>query len=42
VVTNKTSGTPFVEVIDRTRLYEIIDEALAATKGSAPVAAHKK
>jgi protein-disulfide isomerase len=31
VVTNKTSGVPFVEVVDRTRLYEIIDEALAET-----------
>lgn len=42
VVTNKTSGTPFVEVIDRSRLYEIIDEALAATKGSASAGTHKK
>ncbi len=32
VVTNKNSGKPFVEVIDRSRLYEIIDEALAETK----------
>lgn len=31
VVTNKTSGVPFVEVVDRSRLYEIIDEALAET-----------
>lgn len=31
VVTNKTSGVPFVEVVDRTRLYEIIDQALADT-----------
>lgn len=42
VVTSKTSGTPFVEVIDRSRLYEIIDEALAATKGSASAGTHKK
>ena len=34
VVTNKTGGTapPFVEVVDRTKLYDIIDEALASTK----------
>jgi protein-disulfide isomerase len=39
IVTNKTSGTPFVEVVDRTRLYELIDQALADTK-SEPAAAH--
>jgi protein-disulfide isomerase len=39
IVTNKTSGTPFVEVVDRARLYELIDEALVETK-AAPVAAH--
>lgn len=39
IVTNKTSGTPFVEVVDRTRLYELIDQAMAETK-SEPVAAH--
>ena len=39
IVTNKTSGTPFVEVLDRTRLYELIDQALAETK-SEPAAAH--
>lgn len=31
VVTNRTSGTPFVEVIDRSRLFTMIEEALAAT-----------
>ncbi len=36
VVTNQTNGTPFVEVLDRTRLFSMIDEALAATKGEAP------
>ncbi len=40
IVTNKTSGTPFVEVVDRTRLYELIDEALAETK-AAPATAHR-
>lgn len=39
IVTNKTSGTPFVEVVDRTRLYELIDQALAETKAE-PAAAH--
>jgi protein-disulfide isomerase len=39
IVTNKTSGTPFVEVVDRTRLYELIDQALADTK-AAPATAH--
>jgi protein-disulfide isomerase len=36
VVTNQTKGTPFVEVLDRTKLYSMIDSALAETKGSAP------
>ena len=31
VVTNRTSGAPFVEVIDRSRLFTMIDEALAET-----------
>jgi protein-disulfide isomerase len=29
VVTNRTSGTPFVEVIDRSKLFELIEEAQA-------------
>jgi protein-disulfide isomerase len=36
VVTNETRGTPFVEVLDRTKLYSMIDDALAETKGSTP------
>ncbi len=32
VVTNQKSGVPFVEVVDRDRLYDIIDRALAETK----------
>ena len=36
VVTNQTKGTPFVEVVDRTKLYSMIDDAMAETKGSAP------
>ncbi len=35
VVTNQTKGAPFVEVLDRTKLYSMIDDALAETKGSA-------
>jgi protein-disulfide isomerase len=31
VVTNRTSGAPFVEVVDRSRLFTMIDEALAET-----------
>ncbi len=36
VVTNRTSGVPFVEVVDRSRLYQIIDEALAETSNEGP------
>ena len=32
VVTNRTSGAPFVEVIDRSRLFSLIEEAQAETK----------
>jgi protein-disulfide isomerase len=32
VVTSKTNGVPFVEVVDRQRLYQIIDQALADTR----------
>jgi protein-disulfide isomerase len=32
VVTNQTKGVPFVEVVDRQKLYQIIDQALADTK----------
>jgi protein-disulfide isomerase len=31
VVTNQTSGSPFVEVVDRSRLFTLIEEAQAAT-----------
>src|ERR1700761_7210134 len=40
VVTNKTNGVPFVEVVDRQRLYQIIDQALADTK-SQTASTHK-
>jgi protein-disulfide isomerase len=44
VVTNQTNGTPFVEVLDRSRLFSMIDEALAETKNDAPAhtAVHTK
>jgi protein-disulfide isomerase len=42
VVTSGSKGAPFVEVVDRSRLYQMIDEALEETKGSAPAhTAHK-
>jgi len=39
VVTNRTGGSvpPFVEIVDRNKLYDIIDQALASTK---PAPAH--
>lgn len=40
IVTNKTTGTPFVEVVDRTRLYELIDAALAETKSELAAVHH--
>ncbi len=40
IVTNKTNGVPFVEVVDRQKLYQIIDQALADTKGQATVVQH--
>ncbi|AXC11638.1 hypothetical protein ACPOL_2314 [Acidisarcina polymorpha] len=41
VVTNRTgTAPPFVEVVDRTKLYDIIDQALASTKASPAPAAH--
>ncbi|MGC2639559.1 MAG: thioredoxin domain-containing protein [Acidobacteriaceae bacterium] len=33
VVTNRTSGTPFVEGVDRSKLYTLIDQAKAETAG---------
>jgi len=33
VVTSQSRGAPFIEVQDRNRLYQIIDQALADTKG---------
>lgn len=36
VVTNETSGVPYVEVVDPTQLYAIIDQAIAETANEAP------
>jgi protein-disulfide isomerase len=33
VSTNSTKGAPFVEVVDRSKLYQLIDQAIAETKG---------
>jgi protein-disulfide isomerase len=33
VVTASSKGAPFVEVLDRTKLYQMIDQALAETRG---------
>jgi protein-disulfide isomerase len=34
VVTANSKGAPFVEVVDRTKLYQLIDQAIADTKGT--------
>ena len=34
VSTSQSKGAPFVEVVDRTKLYQLIDQALADTKGA--------
>jgi protein-disulfide isomerase len=42
VVTANSKGAPFVEVVDRSKLYQLIDQAIADTKGTAAVkTAHK-
>ena len=42
VVTNSSKGAPFVEVVDRTKLFQLIDQALAETRSAAPErTAHK-
>lgn len=42
VVTANSKGAPFVEVVDRSKLYQLIDQALEETKGTAPAkTAHK-
>jgi protein-disulfide isomerase len=34
VTTSQSKGAPFVEVVDRTKLFQLIDQALADTKGA--------
>jgi protein-disulfide isomerase len=42
VVTANSKGAPFVEVVDRSKLFQLIDQAIADTKGTAGVkTAHK-
>ncbi len=42
VVTNSSKGAPFVEVVDRTKLFQLIDQALAETRSETPArTAHK-
>jgi protein-disulfide isomerase len=36
VVTANSKGAPFVEVVDRSKLYQLIDQALVDTKSGAP------
>ena len=40
VTTSNSKGAPFIEVVDRTKLFQLIDQAIADTK-SAPVTARK-
>jgi protein-disulfide isomerase len=42
VVTANSKGAPFVEVLDRTKLFQMIDQALADTASAAKPAAVKK
>ncbi len=42
VVTANSKGAPFIEIVDRTKLFQIIDQALADTRSAAPPrTAHK-
>jgi protein-disulfide isomerase len=41
VVTSNSKGAPFIEVVDRTKLFQLIDQALADTK-SAPARTARK
>jgi protein-disulfide isomerase len=42
VVTSNSKGAPFIEVVDRSKLYQLIDQALADThSASAKTTAHK-
>jgi protein-disulfide isomerase len=41
IVTANSKGAPFVEVVDRSKLYQLIDQALADTKGADTRISHK-
>ena len=41
VVTANSKGAPFIEVIDRTKLFQLIDQAIADTKSAPVKTAHK-
>jgi protein-disulfide isomerase len=40
VVTANSKGAPFVEVVDRSKLYQLIDQALEDTKGTGTRISH--
>jgi len=42
VVTANSKGAPFVEVLDRSKLYQLIDQALADTKSASAAPAPKR
>ncbi len=42
VVTNGGKAAPFIEIVDRTKLFQVIDQALAQTRSEAPArSAHR-
>ncbi len=41
VTTSNSKGAPFVEVVDRSKLFQLIDQALEDTRGAAVRTAHK-
>ena len=41
VATSNSKGAPFIEVVDRTKLFQLIDQALADTKSAPVKTAHK-
>jgi len=41
IATSNSKGAPFVEVVDRTKLFQLIDQALADTKSEPAKTAHK-
>jgi protein-disulfide isomerase len=41
VTTSNSKGAPFVEVVDRTKLFQLIDQAIADTKSTPVKTAHK-